>query len=63
MLSGTILRSYSPQKAAAWPIDSYREITQGILHAVLNTSWKLQLTKKQLYGHLPPKKIKNILKK
>ena len=24
-----------------------------ILHAVLNESWKQQLTKQQLYGHLP----------
>ena len=25
-----------------------------ILHAVLNKSWKLDPTKQQLYGHLPP---------
>ena len=26
MLSGTLIGSYIPQKAAAWPIDSYREL-------------------------------------
>ena len=25
-----------------------------MLHAVLNKSWKQQLTKQQLHGHLPP---------